>query len=74
MVFAAMAAMPLVDQHNQIRARILAFGQLGGGRELVDDREDHALIAATNAIGQIPPTDRFGAIVVLRPGAKRAAV
>ena len=52
MVLAPLAAMPLIDQHDNVRAVIAAFRQFGRAVELLDQRENNPLIATTYLLSQ----------------------
>ncbi len=57
--------MALVDQYDQVRAVVMAFGHLGRAGELVDDGEDDPLAAFADAFGEIAARRRFRSRAIL---------
>lgn len=51
--FAAVAAVAFIHQHDQVGRGVVALGQLGGGGELLHQREGDALAALADAARQI---------------------
>ncbi len=70
--FAAMAAVALVHQHDQVGRGVAALGQLGGGGELLHQREGDALVALADALGQVAAGSGLAALAVLAGGHGRA--
>ena len=72
MRLAAMAAMAFIDQHDQIRRRVVALRLARGGGELMDQRENDALGALADALGQLPAGLRPRLLAFLLGGDGRA--
>ena len=67
MRLAAVAAVAFIDQHDQIRRRVVALWLARGGGELVDQRENDALGTLADTFGQLPPGLR-PRLLALLPG------
>ena len=65
MVFAALAPVAFVDQHNQVGAIIPAFGQSGGAGEFVDDRENDPFTAFADPPRKIAARRGFRSCAIL---------